>query len=89
MRGSEVKGRKAGVLTLIRKNLLYDITHTDKDDEGRRVTITMLPRGQLAHTAVKITNLYAPNLTPKREYFQTLGDWFYNTTIENYIMEET
>lgn len=38
---SSAVGRKAGVVTLIRKNLPYTILTVDKDIEGRQVSITL------------------------------------------------
>lgn len=58
--GSPAVGRKAGVVTLIRKSLPYTIIHVDRDREGRRVTITIQPENPTPNTTIKITNLYAP-----------------------------
>lgn len=85
VKGLEAKGRKAGVITLLRKNLPFKITQTNKDDEGRRLTIILVPEGQPTHTTITISILYSPN-SPKRVYFQTLGDWFYNSSMSNHIM---
>lgn len=70
---------------LLWKNLPFTVTHTDRDTEGHRVTITLLPEGLAPMTAIKNTNLYAPN-SPNREHFQSLGDWFYNTHEGHHIM---
>lgn len=43
MGGSLAKGKKGGVVTLLKKNLPYKIDKTDTDTEGRRVTITLRP----------------------------------------------
>lgn len=74
VRGSASKDRKAGVLTLIRKNSPYKVKSVDRDREGRWVAITIQPNNAPQHTTYTITDLYAPN-SPTKDYFQALTTW--------------
>lgn len=63
-------GRKAGVLTLIRKNSGLTVVSSEQDTEGRRASIVV----NNGHTTYRLTNIYSPNL-PMNPYFQELSSW--------------
>lgn len=83
--GSPAVGRKVGVVTLLRKTLPYTVTTVDRDEEGRRLSITLQPEDATVTGSIKITNLYAPN-SPNKEYFQELGDWYYKTHATRHVL---
>lgn len=70
--GSAAKGRTAGTLILLRKGLTAKVITTDRDEEGRRISI-VLDRGK-GTTPLTITNVYAPN-SPSVAYFAELTSW--------------
>lgn len=83
--GSPAKDKKAGVLILMKKNLPYCIQNIDRDEEGRRISITLTNRSK-HREPFTISNIYAPNSLSK-EYFQSLTQWFLlKTTSKHHIV---
>lgn len=81
--GSPAQGRKAGVLTLIRKGLQYRVMSQDRDSEGRRISI-LLDRGK-GFEPLRLTNIYVPN-SPTTAYFSGLSTWLADQQQRNHLM---
>lgn len=67
--GSASKGRKAGTVILLHKNLTYYFISIDKGEDGRLVSIHL----KFPTSEVRITNVYAPNSQDK-SYFTDLSN---------------
>lgn len=62
--GSPAKGKKAGVLILIHKNIQGEIGRVTKDETGRVLTVQVT----IGTTRWALTNIYAPNEQNKATY---------------------
>lgn len=65
------------MIALLHKNCKYKSTNEEMDENGRRLTIQLIPVGTQGDTDADflITNIYAPN-SPTTTYYNDLTTWF-------------